>query len=41
VEHGTILACHDTTPENAAELKRHFQFSETIQIETLFVGVIK
>ncbi|MEY4916949.1 MAG: hypothetical protein RL616_862, partial [Verrucomicrobiota bacterium] len=38
---GTILACHDTTPENRAELLRHFQFSETIQIATLFVGVIK
>jgi predicted O-methyltransferase YrrM len=41
VTDGTILACHDTTPENRAELLRHFQFSETIQIATLFVGVIK
>ena len=38
---GTILACHDTTPENRAELAKYFQFTETIQVATLFVGVVK
>lgn len=38
---GTILACHDTTSENRDELFRHFQFSETIQIKSLFIGVVK
>ena len=38
---GTILAVHDTTPENRDELCKYFQFTETIQIETLFVGVVK
>ncbi|MDR3458635.1 MAG: class I SAM-dependent methyltransferase [Verrucomicrobiae bacterium] len=41
VEDGTILACHDTTPENREELGNYFQFSESIQIKTLFIGVIK
>jgi predicted O-methyltransferase YrrM len=41
VADGTILACHDTSPENRAELMRHFEFKEFIQIASLFIGVIK
>lgn len=41
VTDGTILACHDTTPENREELLKHFQFTEYIQIATLFIGVVK
>ena len=38
---GSILACHDTSAENRDELFRHFQFTETIQVESLFIGVVK
>ena len=38
---GAVLACHDTTSENRDEIFRHFQFSETIQIDSLFIGVVK
>ena len=38
---GAILACHDTTPENRDELSRYFQFTESIQVETLFIGVVR
>ena len=41
VEDGTILACHDTTSENRDELCKYFQFSESIQIATLFIGVVQ
>lgn len=38
---GAILACHDTTPENRDEILRHFQFAEFIQIDSLFIGIVK
>ena len=41
VTDGTILACHDTSPENRTEISRYFQFTESIQVDTLFIGVVK
>ncbi len=38
---GAILACHDTTPENRDEIIKHFQFTQSIQIDSLFIGVVK
>ncbi len=37
---GAIFACHDTTPENRDELTKHFQFTQSIQIDSLFIGVV-
>jgi predicted O-methyltransferase YrrM len=37
---GAILACHDTTPENRDEIAKHFQFTQSIQIDSLFIGVV-
>jgi hypothetical protein len=37
---GGILACHDTSPENAEALGRHFRFVERTQVDSLFVGRI-
>jgi hypothetical protein len=37
---GSVLACHDTTPENRSELGLHFQFSDELQVDSLFVGVV-
>ena len=38
---GAILACHDTTSENRDEIAKHFQFRHWIQIDSLFIGVVK
>jgi Methyltransferase domain len=35
---GSILACHDTTAENAATLLGLFAFADTFQIDSLFMG---
>ena len=41
VTDGTILACHDTSVENREEICRFFQFAESTQVDTLFIGVVK
>ena len=38
---GSILACHDTTPENEKYLRKYFQFGYFLQVDSLFVGEIE
>jgi hypothetical protein len=37
---GTILACHDSNPENEKCLKRFFKFKESFTVDSLFVGEV-
>jgi predicted O-methyltransferase YrrM len=37
---GSILACHDMTPENEKHLRKFFQFGYSFFVDTLFVGEI-
>jgi hypothetical protein len=37
---GSILACHDTTPENEKILRKYFQFGYTLNVDSLFIGEI-
>ena len=41
VRPGGLLACHDTTPENRELLRRWFRFSDTAQVDSLFVGRVR
>jgi len=38
---GSILACHDTTPENEKYLRKYFQFGYSLQVDSLFIGEIE
>ncbi|MFZ4431579.1 MAG: class I SAM-dependent methyltransferase [Microthrixaceae bacterium] len=37
----TLLACHDSTPENREALGDHFTFSDETTVDTLFAGIIE
>jgi Methyltransferase domain len=41
LEPGSILACHDTTPENEQLLQKYFQFGHSFVVDSLFIGEIK
>jgi hypothetical protein len=41
LEVGAILACHDTTLENEALLKKYFTFDYSFLVDRLFVGEIR
>jgi hypothetical protein len=38
---GSILACHDTTPENEKLLRKYFQFGHSLLVDSLFIGEIE
>jgi predicted O-methyltransferase YrrM len=38
---GGILACHDTSPQNAACLRKLFDFEAEMQIDSLFAGQLQ
>jgi hypothetical protein len=40
VTDGSILACHDSNPENEICLKRFFTFKQSFSVDSLFVGEI-
>jgi hypothetical protein len=37
---GSVLACHDSNPENEICLKRFFKFKQSFTVDSLFVGEV-